>query len=113
MSRIGPRLGPMPKSKSQSSGTLLYRMTPDGWSVLIVHPSGWYNRSKPWSIPKGVPDEGESLEAAARRETWEETGITPGELVVLGSVKYQKSGKTVHCFAGPAPAMEPICASWE
>lgn len=103
----------MPKGKSQSSGTLLYRLGPDGWTVLIVHPSGWYNQGKPWSIPKGMPNEAESLENAARRETWEETGVTPGTLVPLGSVKYRKSGKTVHCFAGPAPEVEPICASWE
>lgn len=103
----------MPKSKSLSSGTLLYRMANDGWTVLIVHPSGWYNRSKPWSIPKGMPDEGESLEDAARRETWEETGVTPGELTNLGFVTYQKSGKKIHCFTGPGPDVEPICASWE
>src|SRR5436190_21144741 len=102
----------MAKSKPQSSGTLLYRRGPHGWTVLIVHPSGWYNRAKAWSIPKGVPDDGESLENAARRETWEETGITPGELVPLGDVKYRKSGKTVHCFAGPGPDTTPICASW-
>ena len=40
----------------QSAGTLLYRDGPDGLEVLLVHPSGWYNRGKPWSIPKGLPD---------------------------------------------------------
>ena len=103
----------MAKGKPQSSGTLLYRQSPGGWEVLLVHPSGWYNRKKPWSIPKGVPDPGESLEEAARRETREETGVTPGELVPLGNVTYQKSGKQIHCFAGPAPESEPTCASWE
>ena len=96
-----------------SCGTLLYRRTSTGWEVLIVHPSGWYNRDKPWSIPKGIPDAGEDLEAAARRETSEETGVTPGDLVALGYVDYQKSGKRIHCFAGPAPDREPTCASWE
>ena len=103
----------MAKSKSQSSGTLLYRMESDGWTVLIVHASGWYNRNKPWSIPKGMPDNGESLEDTARRETWEETGITAGALTDLGFVTYQKSGKKIYCFAGPGPDVEPICASWE
>jgi predicted NUDIX family NTP pyrophosphohydrolase len=97
----------------QSAGTLLYRRTDNGYEVLIVHPSGWYNRGKPWSIPKGVPDAGEELEAAARRETWEETGVKAGELVTLGHVDYQKSGKRIHCFTGPAPDAEPTCASWE
>jgi predicted NUDIX family NTP pyrophosphohydrolase len=98
----------------QSSGTLLYRTMDHGLEVLLVHPSGNYNRHKPWSIPKGVPDEGEELEAAARRETLEECGVTAGELEYLGHVQYQKSRKTVHCFAGLAPAdASPRCASWE
>lgn len=97
----------------QSSGTLLYRQTGQGLEVLIIHASGWYNRGKPWSIPKGVPDPDEDLEAAARRETIEETGVIAGELVSLGHSDYQKSGKRIHCFAGPAPDCEPRCASWE
>ncbi len=97
-----------------SSGTLLYRLDGDGVSVLIVHPSGNYNRRAPWSIPKGLTDDGESLEAAARRETLEETGVVCGELVPLGSVDYTRSRKTVHCFAGRLPASaNPTCASWE
>jgi predicted NUDIX family NTP pyrophosphohydrolase len=98
---------------NQSAGTLLYRKTDSGYEVLIVHASGSYNRKKPWSIPKGIPDPGEDLEAAARRETVEEAGVQPGELVPLGYVDYQKSGKRIHCFAGPAPETEPTCASWE
>jgi 8-oxo-dGTP pyrophosphatase MutT (NUDIX family) len=98
---------------NQSAGTVLYRHNDEGLVVLIVHASGNYNRAKPWSIPKGVPDPGEDLEDAARRETWEETGLTAGELVPLGHVVYRKSGKRVHAFAGPAPDAEPRCASWE
>ncbi|MCI0682440.1 MAG: NUDIX domain-containing protein [Gemmataceae bacterium] len=99
----------------QSAGTLLYRQGRDGVEVLIVHASGNYNRKKPWSIPKGEPDPGESdLQAVARRETLEETGVAAGELTPLGSIKYSKSGKTVHAFAGPAPDdPKPSCASWE
>src|SRR5262245_18845318 len=86
----------------QSSGTLLYRDAGGPLEVLLVHPSGNYNRGKPWSIPKGIPEPGEDLEAAARRETVEETGVTAGDLLPLGSIHYQKSGKQIHCFAGPA-----------
>ena len=35
----------------QSAGTLLYRVGPCGTEVLLVHPSGAYNRKAPWSIP--------------------------------------------------------------
>jgi predicted NUDIX family NTP pyrophosphohydrolase len=103
----------MPTNK-ESSGTLLYRQHNGRLEVLLVHPSGNYNRGKPWSIPKGLPDPGESLEAAARRETIEETAVVAGDLVSLGSIRYVKSGKLIHCFAGPAPPDAlPACASWE
>ena len=98
----------------QSAGTLLYRNSDGQLEVLLVHPSGNYNRHKPWSIPKGLPDEGEALEAAARRETLEEAGVIAGQLVALGTICYQKSRKEIHCFAGPAPTdAAPHCASWE
>ena len=98
----------------QTAGTLLYRHTDQGLQVLLVHPSGNYNRKSPWSIPKGLPEQDEPLEQAARRETFEEAGIQPGTLFPLGHVDYTKSKKRVHCFAGPAPGgAQPICASWE
>ena len=98
----------------QSAGTLLYRRGVT-LEVLLVHPSGAYNRNAPWGIPKGEPDPGEALEDAARRETREETGIdVKGPLVCLDSITYVKSRKTVHCYAGPArEGVEPTCASWE
>jgi predicted NUDIX family NTP pyrophosphohydrolase len=99
----------------QSAGTLLYRQGPAGLEVLLVHPSGNYNRRAPWGIPKGeLDDEAEGLEATARRETLEETGAVAGALVELGFIDYTKSRKRVHCFAGPAPAdTAPHPASWE
>jgi predicted NUDIX family NTP pyrophosphohydrolase len=99
----------------QSSGTLLYRRGADGLEVLLVHPSGNYNRRAPWGIPKGEPDDNETdLEQTARRETREETGVAAGELTSLGWIDYRKSRKRVHCFAGPAPAdAAPQCTSWE
>ena len=93
---------------------MLYRGTGDNLEVLLVHPSGNYNRRAPWGIPKGLLDEDEDLEAAARRETLEETAVTPGALVSLGFIDYRKSRKRVHCYAGPAPAdAAPRTASWE
>jgi predicted NUDIX family NTP pyrophosphohydrolase len=98
----------------ESAGTLLFRQGPGGLEVLLVHPSGNYNRRAPWSIPKGLPGEDASLEETARRETLEETGVTAGPLVSLGHCDYTKSRKRIHCFAGPAPAdAAPHTASWE
>ena len=99
----------------ESAGTLLYREGPGGLEVLLVHPSGGYNRHAPWGIPKGVPGKGEAdLEQTARREMLEETRVRAGELVLLGSMVNRKSHKRVHCYAGPAPAdADPRPTSWE
>jgi predicted NUDIX family NTP pyrophosphohydrolase len=100
----------------QSAGTLLYRHGPEGLEVLLVHPSGAYNRHAPWSIPKGLLGEAETdLEMTARRETLEETGVeVTGPLVPLGEITYRKSRKTVYCFACLVPpGANPHPASWE
>jgi predicted NUDIX family NTP pyrophosphohydrolase len=98
-----------------SSGTLLYRSVNGELEVLLVHPAGNYNRRAPWGIPKGAPDPEEELEATARRETLEETGLAVDHpLVHLGFVDYTRSKKRVHAYAGPAPeGAAPRCASWE
>jgi predicted NUDIX family NTP pyrophosphohydrolase len=98
----------------QSAGTLLYREGAGGLEVLVVQPSGFAARYG-WSIPKGLPDAGESLEAAARRETLEEAGVAaPAALELLGAIEYKKSRKRVHCFTGRAAAdAAPSVASWE
>jgi predicted NUDIX family NTP pyrophosphohydrolase len=98
----------------ETAGTLLYRQRKNKLEVLLVHPSGNYNRKSPWSIPKGLPEKSESLEEAARRETLEETGVKARDLQPLGHVDYSKSRKRVHCFFGMAPRdANPSCASWE
>lgn len=97
-----------------AAGTLLYREGEEGLEVLLVHPSGWYNRRSPWSLPKGEIDGDEDPEVTARRETREETGVTAEELIALGHADYKKSKKRVFCFAGMAPGdAEPTVASWE
>lgn len=98
-----------------SSGTVLWRLVEGALEVLLVHPAGNYNRRAPWGIPKGAPDPEEALEATARRETWEETGLTIiGPLIDLGHVDYTRSQKRVHGYAGRAPdGATPKCASWE
>jgi len=99
---------------TESAGTLLYRRNGEQLEVLIAHPSGRYNRGAPWSIPKGKAEPGEELEAAARRETREETGVEAGRLHSIGSVDLARSRKRIHGFAGPAPEdAAPTCASWE
>jgi len=98
-----------------SSGTVLYRIVNGEVEVLLVHPAGNYNRRAPWGIPKGAPEADEGLEATARRETLEETGVSVVDpLVDLGFVDYTRSKKRVYGFAGKSPiGAAPKCASWE
>ena len=106
----------MPDARAKlSSGTLLYRYVGETIEVLLVHPAGNYNRRAPWGIPKGAPDPDEELEATARRETREETGLDITDpLTDLGYVDYTRSKKRVHAFAARAPhGATPRCASWE
>lgn len=85
-----------------SAGVLLYRRGATGIEVLIAHPGGpfWARRDAgAWTIPKGIVEEGESPQAAARREFSEEIGIDPGDrLIELGTVTL-KSQKVVHAWA--------------
>jgi predicted NUDIX family NTP pyrophosphohydrolase len=89
------------KKLNISSGILMFSRV-NGLKVFLVHPGGPFFTKKDtgyWGIPKGLTDEREELEAAARREFEEETGIKAGgELIPLGSV-VQKGGKTVYGFA--------------
>jgi len=98
-----------------SCGLLLYRLTPIGLGVVLVHASGPYNRNALWSLPKGEPDAGEEPHQTARREVREETGISvTGTVFSLGHVDYTKSKKRVFAFAAPLPDDAVLrCASWE
>lgn len=96
-----------------SAGTLLFKMDAQEFKVLLVHPSGIYNKNKPWSIPKGLVEPGEEKEETARRETLEETGIVaPEKLIYLGESVYPNKKKRVICFAGKTDKI-PVCNSWE
>jgi predicted NUDIX family NTP pyrophosphohydrolase len=89
----------------RSAGILLYRRTPSGPEVFLIHPGGpfWARKDK-WSIPKGEYLDGEPPLEAARREFQEETGSTltldlPREkFTPLGMIR-QPAGKEVTAWA--------------
>ncbi len=92
-----------------SAGILLFRRSADGPEVLLAHPGGPYWRQQDygsWSVPKGIAEDGEALEAVAAREFEEETGFTLAAVaretgqprLDLGEITL-KSGKTVRAWA--------------
>jgi len=90
-----------------SAGCLVTRDGARGIEVLLVHPRRATFRRPLFGIPKGLVEEGEAIEAAAQRETFEETGLRVHIRGALGSIR-QKSGKIVHAFwATVAPESEP------
>src|SRR3954452_2209291 len=88
-----------------SSGILLYRRAATGLEVLLAHPGGPYWSRQDygaWSVPKGLAEGDEALEAVAAREFGEETGFPLAEVandpaappLDLGEVSL-KSGKVI------------------
>ncbi len=88
--------------QDKSAGLLLFRETPEGVEVLLVHPGGPYWAKKDdgaWSIPKGEFRDDEEPLAAARREFEEEMGRpVDGDFLPLEPLK-QPSGKRVLAWA--------------
>lgn len=80
-----------------SAGCVVTRDGSAGLEVLLVHPRGATFRRPLFGIPKGLIDAGEEAEAAAVRETMEETGLRVCIVAPLGSIQ-QKNGKLVHAF---------------
>ena len=74
-------------SKSQvieAAGGLVWRNTPDGKQILLVH----RQRYDDWTLPKGKLEDGEAWEQAAFREIEEETGYKAELGKFAGSTTY-------------------------
>jgi predicted NUDIX family NTP pyrophosphohydrolase len=90
-----------------SAGILLFRRTPRGLEVFLVHPGGPYFARKDggaWSLPKGEAEASADLLGTAIREFAEETGqpltacATRVAPRALGSIR-QRGGKRVWAWA--------------
>ena len=85
-----------------SAGGLVISMSKPTQIAIIAHKNRGGRTD--WCIPKGHPENGETLEQAAIREVFEETGIQAKIIKRLGCISYRfkvgnkRISKTVHHF---------------
>jgi 8-oxo-dGTP pyrophosphatase MutT (NUDIX family) len=86
-----------------SAGGIVYRYR-NAVPELVVGRRKRERDSYTWTLPKGTPNPGETLEETALREVCEETGLTVRILSPLDAIKYTfvqrgtRIHKTVHYF---------------
>lgn len=86
-----------------SAGGIVIRYE-DSIPQLVVGRRKRERDGQTWTLPKGTPIAGESLEETALREVWEETGLTVRILSPLDAIRYTfvqrgtRIHKTVHYF---------------
>lgn len=86
--------------EAMSAGGVVYREENDELLFALCGRT----RTGTWSLPKGTPDEGESIEQTALREVREETGLEVEIEAELGHIEYwftreaQTYHKLVHFF---------------
>jgi len=89
----------------------------DKSKVLLVHPSGNYNKKAPWMPPKEELEADESHEDAIWRVMSEELQLDVTrvhDIKPLGTIKYASGSKKVHCFIGHlAGEKARIVLDWE
>ena len=68
----------------QAAGGLVVRRQGGLLQLVVVHRP----EQQDWSFPKGKLEVGETLDAAALREVWEETGMTCELLRFIGHTEY-------------------------
>ena len=109
------------KKRVKCAGTVTFRINESGGvEFLLVLPS---KNTSSWGFPKGHCEDGETIEEAAVRETYEETGVVSRLLYELPPIfgSNPREEKVVHCFMArqlnegvdPSPQQnEVVQAQW-
>ncbi|MEW5992665.1 MAG: NUDIX hydrolase [Chloroflexota bacterium] len=103
-------MAPLRSATATSAGGIVVRIEGDRPSLVAgLRRREGDRHSGTWTLPKGTPHSGESLEETAVREVEEETGLRVRIVAPLRSIEYTfvqggtRIHKTVHYFL-----MEPI-----
>ena len=85
----------LPVIDAVSAGGVVWRRDAGGGVEVVI---GYQARERRWSLPKGTPDRGETLEATALREVAEETGleVALGEKVGVIDYWFSRDGRRYH-----------------
>ncbi|MEO6350338.1 MAG: NUDIX hydrolase [Candidatus Limnocylindrales bacterium] len=91
-------------ARATSCGGIVLRTTDDGLEICLGKLRRERDDSSSWTLPKGTPSDGETVEQTALREVEEETGLDVRINAPVGAIEYffTQSGtrihKTVHFF---------------
>lgn len=101
--RSQPRVGDT--ARATSCGGIVLRDANGTTEICLGRRQRALGRSRTtWTLPKGTPDEGESIDETALREVAEETGLEVRILAPVGAIDYfftqsgERIHKTVHYF---------------
>ena len=110
MARLNKQRGPAQNSqrarsaRATSCGGIVLRHTDDGPEICLGKRRRERDDATSWTLPKGTPSDGETVEETALREVTEETGLVVRISAPVGAIEYffTQSGtrihKTVHFF---------------
>jgi 8-oxo-dGTP pyrophosphatase MutT (NUDIX family) len=107
-----PRRSPLEVDGVRGSAVLapLYEREGDVYVVLTRRAQHLRSHRGEVSFPGGGQDEGEDLQATARREAWEETGLDPAAVEIVGELHHLQtvtSRSYIVPFVGILPAGRP------
>jgi predicted NUDIX family NTP pyrophosphohydrolase len=72
-----------------SAGLLMYQFTNEALQIFLAHPGGPFYKNKDdgcWTIPKGLINDNEDIQEAAKREFEEETGIDKSKINLIENI---------------------------
>ncbi len=91
---------------------VVFRAVRKGWEVLVLRRREGTRCPGSWEMVHGKVNEGESLEAAARRELLEETGLTAESLLSITMHPFylvpRQSVQLAAVFAAVVPGSTPV-----